>query len=409
MHVPSTARDRGPVVAVTARDALLHEELYVRALAVGRGAAGLSGPNPPVGCLLVRDGAIVAEGRTTATGGPHAEAVALAVAGGAARGATAVVTLEPCAHEGRTAACTEALIAAGVAEVHVLLRDPDPIAAGGLERLAAHGVRTLDVGALLPDVARSAAHDLRGFLTRVAHGRPHVTLKLAQTVDGVTTPPPGGYLTAAAARAHVHRLRAESDAVLVGSGTIAADDPRLDVRPPGVTPSRRPSVAADAAPRRPRAVVLATTADVPLGARALRPDSIVIVGPDAPSDRCEALRDTGARVITVGLDATGRTLDVGAALAALLEVRILTVLAEPGPRLAASMLSAGVVDVVELHIAGGASRDHPVLPALPGLATLFGPGMRDGDPVERTVTTDGDVILRRDVTRTTRHRPEEVA
>lgn len=403
------------MVAVTARDALLHEELYDRALAVGRGAAGLSGPNPPVGCLLVRDGVIVSEGRTAAVGGPHAEAVALAVAGGAARGATAIVTLEPCAHEGRTAACTEALIAAGVAEVHVLLRDPDPIAAGGLERLAAHGVRTLDVGALLPDVARSAAHDLRGFLTRVAHGRPHVTLKLAQTVDGITTPPPGGYLTGAAARAHVHRLRAESDAVLVGSGTIATDDPRLDVRPPRVMPSRTPSVTADvadvadAAPQRPCAVVLATTADVALGARALRPGSIVIVGPDAPSDRCGALRDAGARVITVGPDATGRTLDVGAALAALLEVRILTVLAEPGPRLAGSMLDAGVVDVVELHIAGGASTDHPVHPALPGLVTLLGPDTRGGDRIERTVTTDGDVILRRDVTRTTRHRLEEVA
>jgi len=362
----------------TTVDVLLPEDVYRRALAVGRTSAGVSGPNPPVGCVIVRDGRIVAEGATAAVGGPHAEVVALREAGDAARGATAVVTLEPCGHHGRTPPCTDALTAAGVREVHVLMPDPDPAAAGGSARLALAGVAVVDVGAHLPALAASAAHDLRGFLARVRAGRPHVTLKLAQDAEGSTQPPAGGYLTGEDARRHVHLLRAASDAVLVGSGTVRADDPRLDVR----------LVASD---RSPRAVVVTSTGGVPTGARVVRPGTIVLVGPDAPPGRRAALEGAGATVLTVPPDSAGRGVDVASALAALLDHRILTVLAEPGPRLATALLAAGTVDDVELHVAGGARTAATPHAALPALAPLLADG---AEGVERHITADGDLILR---------------
>jgi diaminohydroxyphosphoribosylaminopyrimidine deaminase / 5-amino-6-(5-phosphoribosylamino)uracil reductase len=383
------------VVPVTAPRALLPEELYRRALTVGRRAAGTAGPNPPVGCVIVRDGVVVGEGSTSAVGGPHAEVVALDAAGDAAHDAIAVVTLEPCAHVGRTPPCTEALLAAGIAEVHVLLRDPDPVAAGGLEVLEARGVRTVDVGGLHRPLADVAVHDLRGFLARVRHGRPHVTLKLAQTPDGGTVPPPGGYLTAPEARTRVHVLRRESDAVLVGSGTVAADDPLLDVR----------LVGADAG-RQPRPVILASSADVASDARAVRRGTVVLVGPDAPSERCAQLVAAGAEVVAVARDLAGDGLDIRAAFAALLDLRILTVLAEPGPRLARAMLAADVVDVIELHVAGGAEATRPLRPALPGLAALVA---EDAPGVDRIVTADGDVVLRTDLSQEPAHQFGEVA
>lgn len=360
----------------TAAVTLLPEEAYRRALVVGRSARGVSGPNPPVGCVIVRDGEIVGEGATRPVGEEHAEVVAIAAAGPAAAGATAIVTLEPCAHQGRTPPCTDALISAGIREVHVLLRDPDRAAAGGLERLAASGITTFDVGTERSDLAAAAAHDLRGFLARVRSSRPHVTLKLAQSVDGSTTPPAGQrYLTGAGARSIVHHLRAEVDAVLVGSGTVRSDDPRLDVRLLSSTASPRP-------------VVLATLGDLPLGSRVLRPGAIVLVGPEAPRRRREELMALGASVRQV--DATPRGLDLGAALRELLEERILTVLAEPGPRLARGLIAAGAVDLIEVHVAGGVDA-HVLTPAMTELAPLM--ASRD---VERIVTDDGDLILRGD-------------
>ncbi len=383
------------MVPVTAPSALLPQELYERALRVGRSAVGTSGPNPPVGCVIVRGGEVVGEGATSPVGGPHAEVVALTAAGAAARGATAIVTLEPCAHTGRTPPCTAALLVAGVVEVHVLLRDPDPAAAGGLEVLAGQGVRVIDAGALRTTLADAAAHDLRGFLARVRLGRPHVTLKLAQDPDGQTVPPQGGYLTGPAARTRVHAARRQSDAVLVGSGTVAADDPQLDVR----------LVAADPA-RQPRPVILASSGDVKATARSVRHGTIVIVGPDAPEQRCAALVAAGAEVITVARDRAGDGLDVRAALAALLDRRILTVLAEPGPRLARTMLGVGVVDVIELHVAGGARATGPLHPALPALAALVAHG---APGVERSETEDGDVVLRKVLSQAGARGLEEVA
>lgn len=365
-------------VARSGQVILLPGPLYGRALEVGRRAAGVSGPNPPVGCLIVRDGAVVAEGATEAVGGRHAEVVALDAAGDTARGAVAIVTLEPCAHHGRTPPCTDALVAAGVAEVHVLLRDPDPVAAGGHDALTRAGVVTVDVGSVRPDLAAMAAHDLRGFLARVRHGRPHVTLKLAQTPDGGTVPGADRYLTREDARRRVHELRAASDAVLVGGATVRSDDPLLDVR----------HVPCE---RQPRPVILTTTGDVPVASRAVRDGAVVVHGPEVGAASRDGLATAGARLVAVPLDPEGRGLDLPSALAALLEEQVLTVLAEPGLRLAGALLEADLVDTVELHVAGGASvRDvRPALPALAHLAT--------GSDVERTVTSDGDLVLRADL------------
>jgi len=379
---------------------LLPEDLYLRAAALGRTAAGRSGPNPPVGCVLVRDGAVVGEGATDVAGGPHAEVVALAAAGAQARGAVAIVTLEPCAHSGRTGPCTEALIAAGVREVHIMLRDPDPRAAGGLRRLREAGVDVVEVADSLPEVAAQVVHDLRGFVTRVHAGRPHVTLKLAQDLDGRTAPGPSGYLTGVAARTRVHRLRADVDAVLVGSATVRSDDPQLDVRH---GPSRRS----------PRPVVLATGADVDPAARVVARGAIVLVGQAATPAACARLAAAGADIVRVpsAQDGAGG-IDLRAGLAALLDRRILTVLAEPGPRLAQALLVAGLVDAVELHVAGASRaiertapsvtdpsdaspRPREVIAAIGPLRSIIG-AWRQGS---RTVTVeelDGDLVLRAD-------------
>ena len=203
------------------------------ALALAERARGMTWPNPPVGCVLVRDGIVVGRGWTRPGGRPHAEAAALAAARAGARGATAYVTLEPCAHvSDRGPACSDLLIAGGVARVVAALRDPDPRTAGqGLARLRAAGIETVEgVG------AAAARTIMAGFLTRQALGRPHVTLKLATSLDGCIALPDGEsrWITGAQARAHAHVERAKVDAILVGRATYDADRPRLDVRLPGL-------------------------------------------------------------------------------------------------------------------------------------------------------------------------------
>lgn len=210
------------------------------ALALSERGQGRTAPNPNVGCILVRAGRVVGRGWTQPGGRPHAEAMALAQAGDAARGATAYVTLEPCAHASpRGPACADLLIAAGVAEVVVALRDPDPRTDGlGLERLRAAGIAvTTGIGA---EGARAA---MAGFLTRRALGRPHVTLKLATSLDGRIALPSGEsrWITGPQARAHAHLERARHEAILVGRGTWETDSPKLDVRLPGLE-ARSPGV-----------------------------------------------------------------------------------------------------------------------------------------------------------------------
>jgi diaminohydroxyphosphoribosylaminopyrimidine deaminase/5-amino-6-(5-phosphoribosylamino)uracil reductase len=188
----------------------------------------LTAPNPWVGAVLVAADGRVFQGATSEPGGPHAEIDALGKAGAAASGATMYVTLEPCSHHGRTGPCAEAVVAAGVARVVVAVEDPDPMVAGrGLAVLRAGGVQvTLGVG------ADDATEQLRPYLTHRSTGRPYVVLKLAASLDGRIAAPDGSskWITGAAARADAHRLRAESDAVIVGAGTVRADDPSLTVR-----------------------------------------------------------------------------------------------------------------------------------------------------------------------------------
>src|SRR3954451_17226601 len=204
------------------------------AVALGQGARGRSAPNPNVGCVIVSSGGrIVGQGATAAGGRPHAEAIALEQAGKRARGAPVYVTLEPCAHASpRGPACTDLLLEAKPARMVIALKDPDPRTSGeGIERLRAAGI-AVKVG-----VGREAAkRSLSGWLTRLALGRPRITLKLALSIDGKIALPSGEsqWITGEDARRHVHLERAHSDMILVGRGTYVADAPRLDVRLPGL-------------------------------------------------------------------------------------------------------------------------------------------------------------------------------
>jgi diaminohydroxyphosphoribosylaminopyrimidine deaminase / 5-amino-6-(5-phosphoribosylamino)uracil reductase len=204
------------------------------ALALSERGRGLSAPNPNVGCVLVRDGHVIGRGWTAAGGRPHAEALALAQAGEAARGATAYVTLEPCAHaSARGPACADSLIEAGVARVVIALRDPDPRTDGaGIAKLQSAGIKA----ELLESAAPAAKRAMAGWLSQRLRERPYVTLKLATSIDGRIARPDGEsrWITGEAARAHGHLERARSNMILVGRGTYQADAPMLDVRLPGL-------------------------------------------------------------------------------------------------------------------------------------------------------------------------------
>ena len=258
-----------------------------RALRLARRGWGRVAPNPMVGAVIVRDGAVVGEGWHAEYGGPHAEVSALRAADHAARGATAYVTLEPCNHWGRTPPCVDALLAAGVARVVVAAADPHAIASGGAERLRAAGV-DVKVGVLA-----DAAVELNApfFADVTGSPRPWITLKLALSIDGAiadATHAPA-WLTGAASRRRVHRMRAQSDAIAVGIGTALADDPALTVRdvpPPRVAPLR---VVFDRAARLPLTSVLVRTAAA-VG-------TVVVCAPDASDARRAALADAGVRVI----------------------------------------------------------------------------------------------------------------
>ena len=209
------------------------EQWMARAVALGEAARGTTAPNPNVGCVIERAGTLIAEGATESGGRPHAEAVALAAAGEQARGATLYVTLEPCAHESaRGPACALSIVDAGVARVVAALGDPDPRTNGaGFDLLRSAGI-VVEVGT----GAEAAGRSLAGFLTRQRLGRPYVTLKLAMSLDGriATATGESRWITGEEARADGHHERARCDMILVGRGTYEADNPRLDVRIPGL-------------------------------------------------------------------------------------------------------------------------------------------------------------------------------
>jgi diaminohydroxyphosphoribosylaminopyrimidine deaminase/5-amino-6-(5-phosphoribosylamino)uracil reductase len=260
----------------------------VRALELARHGLYSTPPNPAVGCVLVRWGQVVGEGFHQRAGEPHAEIMALHEAGIAARGATAYVTLEPCAHHGRTPPCADALIAAGIRRVVVAMRDPNPRVDGsGLGRLDAAGIKTAH-GLL----AGEAAEINRGFIRRMITGRPWVTLKLGASLDGRTALADGTskWITGERARADVQRLRARSSAIITGSGTVLADDPMLTVRDPDL----------ELRGRRPLRVVLDSSLNTPPTAQVLSfAGSTLVLTRNAASPLAEPLREVGAKVESV--------------------------------------------------------------------------------------------------------------
>ncbi len=298
------------------------------ALALARRGLGNVWPNPAVGCVIARDGKVVGRGWTRPGGRPHAETEALARAGGAARGATAYVTLEPCSHWGRTPPCADALIAAGVGRVVVAIEDPDPrVAGGGLARLRAAGIT----------VETEAAEINAGFFQRVRLGRPLVTLKLATSLDGriATASGESRWITGPPARDYAHLLRATHDAILVGTETVLADDPQLTCRLPGLAGRSPVRVAIDRQLRiPPGARIIAEARSVPTWLVTLR---------SADPERQQALRDAGVDIIAADPDAAGQ-IDLAMVLGLLGERGLTRLLVEGGGRLAASLLRGGLVD-----------------------------------------------------------------
>lgn len=303
------------------------------ALTLARRGLGRVAPNPAVGCVLVKDGRVVARGWTQPGGRPHAETEALGRAGDQASGATAYVSLEPCCHHGGTPPCAEALIVAGVSRCVVALGDPDERVAGrGLQRLSEAGIAVTE--GVLADEAEAVN---AGFLMRLRAGRPLVTLKLATTLDGriATAARESRWITGEAARAQGHLLRAGHDAVMVGAGTAATDDPRLDVRLPGLE---------DRAPLR---VVLDGGLRIPashdLVARAGSQPTLLFTRAGHPPERRQALADQGMEVLDVESDDEG-LLSVSSVLQELGRRGLTRLLVEGGGRLAASLIRADLVD-----------------------------------------------------------------
>ena len=337
--------------------------LLRRAIDLAHGAIGLSDPNPRVGCVLL-DAARkpVGEGHTQQAGGPHAEVMALraAAAGGhAVTGGTAYVSLEPCAHHGRTPPCAEALVAAGLRRVVVAVRDP-------FHQVAGQGLAILRAAGLQVDVApdgpvRSAAQALNiGFFSRVVRGRPWVRMKVAASLDGRTALPDGRsqWITGLAARADGHRWRARAGAVLTGIGSVLDDDPRLDVR-------LAPTVL------QPVRIVLDSHYRTPAGARLLAgPGQARVIGAQPHAERMAALRQAGALV--QNLPSSSGQVDLPALLTHLADEGINELHIEAGARLNAALLTAGLVDELLIYLAPkllGPGRGMVDWPALPALAT----------------------------------------
>ena len=311
------------------------------ALALARRSLGRTWPNPAVGCVIVKDGVIVGRGRTRDGGRPHAEADALAQAGDAARGATVYVTLEPCAHFGKSPPCADALIGAGVAKVVSALEDPFPEVNGqGHARLRAAGI-TVEVG----EGAKEAAEINAGFLMRVGEGRPLFHLKMATSLDGriATASGESKWITGAAARADGQRLRASHDAILVGANTVAADDPELTCRLPGLEGYSPVRVVLDSKARMSPGSKLAVSAR--------RTPVWLLCTRQAPTSAREVLQAKGVEVIEVASNEQGRV-DVRAAAGALGDRRLTRVLIEGGGDVAATFLTADLVDRVTSYRAG---------------------------------------------------------
>ncbi|MGU3494000.1 bifunctional diaminohydroxyphosphoribosylaminopyrimidine deaminase/5-amino-6-(5-phosphoribosylamino)uracil reductase RibD [Xanthobacteraceae bacterium A53D] len=314
------------------------EALMAEALAVARLGLGRTWPNPSVGAVVVRPGAggpqILGRAGTAPAGRPHAEPLALAQAGEAARGATLYVTLEPCSHYGRTPPCADAVIAAGVSRVVAAIEDPDPRVRGrGVARMRAAGLWvTVGVG------AEQARADHAGHISRVTRGRPHVLLKMAVSADGkIGLPGPKPVaITGPAANARVHAMRAETDVILVGIGTVLSDDPLLTCRLPGLEGRSPVRVVLDSDLRTPvTSRLVRTAAQHPLW---------ILCAEDAPADREAALVALGVEIYR--LPRRGTHLDLKSALHTLGLLGVTRVMAEAGSHLAAALLDGELVDEI---------------------------------------------------------------
>lgn len=316
-----------------------------RALALAETARGRTSPNPPVGAVVLgADETLAGQGVTAPAGGPHAEVVALAVAGEAARGGTAVVTLEPCAHTGRTGPCTEALIAAGVTKVIYAIDDPNPQAAGGADALREAGL-TVIAGVAAREAANGA---LRPWLHAVSSARPFVTWKYAATLDGrvAAADLTSRWISSAASRADAHALRAVVDAIMVGSGTVLADDPQLTARDTDGVPAER----------QPLRVVLDRRHRVPQSAQVLdNAAETLVLDTAVPRFALKALFDRGVR----------------------------HVLLEGGPTLAGAFIEARCVDEVIAYLAPTLLGDGPSALGHAGVGSL-----------DEAVTLDVDSVTR---------------
>lgn len=318
-----------------------------RALELAAGVLGSTSPNPSVGCVIVREGEVVGEGATQPPPGPHAEVVALRAAGARARGATAYVTLEPHAFQGRTPPCTDALIEAGVAAVRIAMLDPNPRVAGaGAEQLRAAGV-AVDVG----DSEAEARRLLEAYVKHCATGLPFVIVKFAATLDGKIAAASGDsrWVAGEAARAWAHDLRARIDAIMCGVNNVLLDDPQLTARPGGTPAERQPlRIVADSRGR------------TPLEAKVLSPGGKTLIATTdaSPPAWREALRAAGAEPAVLPADAAGRV-DLRALTRLLGERGVLSLLVEGGGVLHGGFFAAGLVDKVHAVIApkiiGGAA------------------------------------------------------
>ena len=354
------------------------------AMTLAARSLGRVAPNPAVGAVLVREDRVLGRGATADGGRPHAEGIALEQArarygAGALRGATAYVTLEPCAHHGHTPPCAEALIAAGIARLVCPLEDPDPRVSGrGFAALAAAGV-AVDTGLMAAKARRLNA----GFLSCIERKRPHLTLKLATSMDGriATRRGESRWITGHQARTRVHLMRAQADAVLIGAGTARADDPMLDVRGLGPRVVQPVRVVADGGLSLPlTGRLVASAGDIPLR---------VLHRPGAPTERRAALNGLGVETVEVAVGDNG-SLDLADALRRLTQGGVTRVLCEGGGKLAAGLLAAGLVDEIALFTAGKAIGGD----GIPGIGG-FGLDLLAEAPefrLERVEPVGGDVF-----------------
>ena len=342
-----------------------------KALELARQGIGLASPNPCVGAVLVREGQVVGSGTHTYDGLKHAEVLALEQAAESARGATLYINLEPCSHHGRTGPCADALIAAGIARVVASMLDPNPAVAGrGFARLRAAGI-SVEIGA----GAEEARKLNESFARYISHKVPLVTLKAAMTLDGKIAPPPGessnptalgaggvsgGWITSQAARAHVQQLRHQNDAILVGVGTIIADDPLLTDRS-GLS-RRRPLLR----------VILDSRLRLPLESRLVRTvkDDVLVICSFAEEKKRRQLEESGVRVKQVGLGPGDGRPGMDEILACLGEMEITSLLIEGGAMVNWAALAAGVVDKVFLYYA------PKILAGTGSVPFAAGPGFR---------------------------------